>query len=76
VALVSTLISYSIYTVLGASSDLAVYSVFFVMLGLFRYLFLSYDSNKTELAEKVIVSDKIIALSIIGWVVFMYFIVY
>jgi len=76
VTLVSTLILYSIYTVLGASSDLAVYSVFFVMLGLFRYLFLSYDSNKTELAEKVVVSDKIILSSIIGWAVFMYFIVY
>lgn len=71
-----TLVSYSIYTVLGATSQMAVYSVFFVIFGLFRYLQLAYQSAPTEEVDKVILSDRIILFSLIAWLIFMYFVVY
>ena len=71
-----TLICYGLYTVLGVESSLAVYSIFFVLLGMFRYLMITYVSHEAEYPERIIFSDKIILASMMGWVLFMYFIFY
>lgn len=76
VAVTLTLITYSLYTVLGVESPLAIYSIFFVLIGIFRYLFIIYQSKRSEYPEKIIVSDKIIIAAILGWIVFMYLISY
>lgn len=76
ISMALTLVAYGLYTVLGNKSDWAVYSILFVILGLFRYLFLSFDSNKTEYSEKIIFSDAVILFSIISWVIFMYLVIY
>jgi len=70
------LISYSLYTILGVNSPLMVYSIFFVLLGVFRYFFVLFTSNQAEYPEKIIFSDKIILGSILGWMGFVYFIFY
>lgn len=73
---VMLLVVYSMYTVTVLSSHLAVYSTFFVLLGVFRYLYLSMRGSETEQPERVIFSDSWIFLSAATWVVFMYFILY
>lgn len=71
------IMSYSLYSVLGGLPDLAVYSVFFVLLGIFRYLFVVYEAREeAEFPEKIIFSDKIILSDFLVWLIFMYFVFY
>jgi len=76
ISLTLALISYSIYTVLVLKSLPAILSIFFVMLGLFRYLSLTHQPTKIEYIEKIIFSDKIIAISIFFWVINIYLVLY
>lgn len=72
-----TLISYSLYCVLGVDSPYAVFSIFFVLLAMFRYLHLTYSAEgETETPEKVVMNDQVILGSIIGWIIFMFIIFY
>jgi 4-hydroxybenzoate polyprenyltransferase len=71
-----TIISYSLYSVFVLDSGLAIFSIFLVLLGIIRYLFLVFTTHKAEYPEKVIVTDKIIFVSSIVWVFTMYFIIY
>ena len=70
------IISYSLYSVLVLNSDLAMFSIFLVLLGIIRYLFLVFTTHNAEYPEKAIVKDKIIFASSILWVIAMYFIIY
>lgn len=71
-----TIVSYGLYSVLGANSDLAIYSVFLVILGIIRYLFLVRDSLEIEYPEKLVVKDRIILISLIAWLIYMFIIFY
>lgn len=71
-----TIISYGLYTILGVNSELAVYSIFLVLIGIFRYLLITYRSAVAEYPERVLWSDKIISGSVLAWLIFMYFIFY
>lgn len=66
------LVVYSIYTVTVLDSHMAVYSIFFVLLGVFRYLYLSLRSSEVEQPEKIIFSDFWIFISAVLWIAFMY----
>lgn len=70
-SLALTVAAYSIYCVLGTSSERLVYSVFFVLLGVFRYLGIILTSPNAEFPERVLYTDKIILGSVAGWVAFM-----
>lgn len=67
------LISYALYTVetarLNDRTEL-VYTVIFVVYGLFRYLQLVYINKKGGEPEKIIFSDKPFIFNIIAWIVF------
>jgi len=71
-----TIIAYGLYSVLGSPSPLAVYSIFFVLVGIFRYLFIIHSSAVSEFPEKIIVSDKVILGSVLSWIVYLYLILY
>lgn len=71
-----TIAAYSIYTVLGTNSSYMVFSVWFVIIGMFRYLYLVNFASNTEFPEQVILSDKVILFSGAGWLIFSYFIFY
>lgn len=75
-SVVMMLVVYSVYTVTVLASHRAAYSMFFVLLGVFRYLYLAYTSKETEQPERVIFSDFWIFVSAVGWIVFMYLILY
>jgi hypothetical protein len=66
-----TLVSYGVYSVLGVQSELMVYSILFVLLGVFRYIYLIHTSAQAEYPEKIFVSDKIILASLVGWGIFI-----
>jgi 4-hydroxybenzoate polyprenyltransferase len=71
-----TLVAYGIYSVLGVTSEHAVYSMLFVLVGVFRYLYLIYSSSQAEYPEKIAVTDKVIIMSVVGWGIGMYYIFY
>lgn len=72
--------SYGLYSILGFHlgdhPDLVVYSIFFVVLGVFRYLYLIYSSAEIEYPEKLIFADKIVFGSIVSWLLYMFFVIY
>jgi 4-hydroxybenzoate polyprenyltransferase len=71
-----TITSYSLYSVLVLDSNLAIFSIFPVLLGIIRYLFIVFTSQRAEYPEKEIFTDKTIFFSGIAWVIVMYFIFY
>lgn len=76
VAAAATISSYGAYTILAVHSDLAVYSLFFVIFGIFRYFFLIYRSAFAESAEIALTKDMPLLFSVCGWGIFMYIVVY
>ncbi|MCX6784804.1 MAG: UbiA prenyltransferase family protein, partial [Candidatus Komeilibacteria bacterium] len=71
-----TVVAYGIYSVLGVQSSLAVYSTLFVILGIFRYLFIIHTSGDAEYPEKLALKDTMIFGSVAAWLIFMYIIYY
>ncbi len=71
-----TLVIYGIYTILGVTSDLTVYSIVFVIIGIFRYLNIVHTSHGAEFPEKLFYKDKTIFLSVLSWLIFMFCIFY
>lgn len=71
-----TLVSYGLYTVLEMRSGWAVYTVLFVVVGVFRYLWLAYNSDIAEYPERVIFRDSVIGLSFIFWSVTVFVLLY
>lgn len=75
-ALALLVVVYSIYTVTVVASHAAVYSVFFVLLGVLRYLHVASRNTDAEQPERLIFSDTWIFVSAVGWIVFMYYVLY
>lgn len=75
-----TIVSYGLYSILGFHlgnhPTLVVYSIFFVVLGVFRYLYLIYFSVAVEYPDKLVFKDKIILGSVFFWVLFMFYVIY
>lgn len=72
----STLMSYGLYGILGAQSPYAVYSIFFPLAGIMRYLMLAKQEKGGAYPEKTIVQDPFIASVIVAWILFMYIFLY
>lgn len=72
-ALALTVTTYSIYCVLGTNSPRLVYSVFFVILGCFRYVAIMFNSGRAEFPERILYTDKIILGSVMAWGAYMVF---
>lgn len=68
--------SYGLYSILGVNSPLAVYSIFLVILGIVRYLFLIYNSQAAEEPEKLILKDSVILVTLLVWALYMFLIFY
>ncbi|HUO56405.1 MAG TPA: decaprenyl-phosphate phosphoribosyltransferase [Candidatus Paceibacterota bacterium] len=71
-------ISYSIYSVIGSRSDLAVYSTIFVVCAMFRLLNRMYTSQngEAEFPESLLFKDPWAFGSFIAWAVYMFGILY
>lgn len=71
-----TIVSYGCYSVLGASSELMVYSTLLVVLGVFRYLYIIFSTGQGEQPERLIFSDKILFGSFLTWLFFVSYVFY
>ncbi len=71
-----TIVSYSLYCILVLNSNLAIISIFLVLLGIIRYLFIVFTTNRAEYPEKEVINDKVIFFSSLAWIVVMFFIFY
>ncbi len=76
IAATLTIVSYSLYSVLVLDSYLAILSIFFVLLGIIRYVFIIFTTHKAEYPEKAIFADGVIFLSSLMWILCMYAIFY
>ena len=72
----TTLMSYGLYSILGAQSPYAIYSLFFPIAGIMRYFFLTEADTAGEFPERTITHDPFMATIIICWIAFMYAIIY
>jgi 4-hydroxybenzoate polyprenyltransferase len=77
----STILAYTIYTV--APDTVAkfgttnlVYSIPFVVYGVFRYLFLIYEKKSGGSPSEVLLTDVPLALTIAGWVGAVFWVIY
>lgn len=68
--------TYSIYAIVVLNSVLAIISIFFVLLGILRYLYLVYTSKKVEYPEKVLFQDFIVFISVAIWIFIMFCVFY
>ena len=75
-----TIVSYGLYGILGFRlgnhPTLVVYSIFLVVLGVFRYLYLINFSTQAEYPDKLILQDKVVFGSIVAWILFMFYVIY
>ncbi len=71
-----TVISYSLYILIVHSEPAAVYTIFFVLLGVMRFLLLIYNGRSMEFPEMIIWKDRVILFTLVGWIITMYGIFY
>ncbi|MCK4512385.1 decaprenyl-phosphate phosphoribosyltransferase [bacterium] len=77
----STVVSYSIYTIWPGTVEKVggtglVYTIPFVVYGVFRYFYLMYTSDGGGQPSRALVSDLPLALNIVLWVLVVGFVIY
>jgi 4-hydroxybenzoate polyprenyltransferase len=73
ISVTGTAITYSLYTILEHAHQLPMITILFVFFGLFRYMQLILEEEEGRLPEEIILSDKLLMLSILlfgaAWIV-------
>ena len=77
----ASIVSYALYTLDNNTiekfrTEYLVYTVPFVILGMFRYLFLIYKKNLGDRPEKILLNDKGIIIIILLWIITVGIIIY
>jgi 4-hydroxybenzoate polyprenyltransferase len=81
VIVAGTLLSYMLYcisseTIKKFQTDHLIYSFPFVLYGVLRYLYLSHKNGRSDVPEKILVSDIPLLLTVIMWGLFCMLIIY
>lgn len=71
---IATIIFYALYTMIRGG--FFVWSIFFVVYAMLRYLWLVLKQGVGEEPEKLIIKDKPIVFSILGWGIFIILVLY
>lgn len=81
VAASASLVAYSLYTIdertvahLGTTT--LVYTVPFVLYGVFRYLFLIYTRDVSEGIERYLLHDRALQVAIVSWIAAVFLLIY
>lgn len=64
----STLLSYSLYTIIESDNRYLMVTILFVLYGIFRYQYILYNKNQGDSPEEVVLSDKPLLINIVLWV--------
>jgi 4-hydroxybenzoate polyprenyltransferase len=69
IATSATIISYSLYTFLAPTNRNLIYTIPFVLYGLFRYLFVIYQQQSGGAPEEVLLSDRPLLVAVVLWII-------
>ena len=69
IATSATILSYSLYTVLAPTSRNLIYTIPFVLYGMFRYLYVIYQLQSGGAPEDVLLRDRPLLVAVLLWVV-------
>ncbi|HUK56418.1 MAG TPA: decaprenyl-phosphate phosphoribosyltransferase [Nitrospiria bacterium] len=72
--LAATVVSYALYTI--NNGPLQIYSVFFVLYGMFRYLYLIHHRGHGGHAAESFLTDRPLLATVVGWTLFMLWDIY
>jgi len=72
--LAATVVCYALYTI--NKSPYQIYSVFFVLYGMFRYLYLTHQQGHGGRAAESFFSDRPLLATVLGWALFMFWDIY
>lgn len=72
----STLVVYLLYTFLSSAEIELMYTIPFVLYGIFRYLYLVYKKNGGGEPEDIVLKDKHMVINILLWVLVVVIILY
>jgi 4-hydroxybenzoate polyprenyltransferase len=81
VATATSIVSYALYTLDNNTinkfhTEHLVYTIPFVIMGMFRYFFLIYKKNLGDRPEKILLNDKGILVTILLWIITIGIIIY
>ncbi|MBX4189057.1 UbiA prenyltransferase family protein [Candidatus Parcubacteria bacterium] len=71
-----SIISFALYTIIGHSDKLLVYSNLFVIFGISRYFFLVYSSSHAESPEKALFHDWWLLCGVVAWAGYLLWVFY
>ena len=71
-----TVMSYSLYTFSAYTNNYMMFTIPFVLYGIFRYQYIVYKKNEGGSPEEVILSDKPFLINIILWIIVSIVILY
>ncbi len=69
IAASATILSYSLYTILAPASPHLIYTIPFVLYGLFRYLYVLYRQNSGGAPEEALLRDRPLLAAVLLWIV-------
>jgi 4-hydroxybenzoate polyprenyltransferase len=69
IATSATIISYSLYTFLAPTNRNLIYTIPFVLYGLFRYLFVIYQQQSGGAPEEVLLRDRPLLAAVLLWII-------
>jgi 4-hydroxybenzoate polyprenyltransferase len=69
IATSATIISYSLYTFLAPTNRNLIYTIPFVLYGLFRYLFVIYQQQSGGAPEEVLLRDRPLLAAVVLWII-------
>jgi len=69
IATSATIISYSLYTFLAPTNRNLIYTIPFVLYGLFRYLFVIYQQQSGGAPEDVLLRDRPLLAAVVLWII-------
>jgi 4-hydroxybenzoate polyprenyltransferase len=72
----ATIISYSLYTFLAPTNRNLIYTIPFVLYGLFRYLFIIYQQQSGGAPEDVLLHDRPLLAAVLLWIIACLIILY
>ena len=72
----AALMSYGLYCVLAARSPQAIYSIFFPIAGVMRYVALAAEGRAGGNPERTVVRDPFMAGTVIVWAIWMHVLIY
>ena len=76
IATSATIISYSLYTFLAPTNRNLIYTIPFVLYGLFRYLFVIYRQQSGGAPEEVLLHDRPLLAAVLLWIIACILILY